>query len=627
LVSDPLIKEINEYSMIELEESTSSIISAGKPMLPVITEVFKLPFGSKLKNVDVSFSDENEIVLSNEIQPCPSAIPTNYAIQVKTNPVKDLSVYQSNEIYPKNRFTYSLGAGLDGKDHVIYLSVRCYPVRYSPVQNKVYSCENIDIRVEYDEPEIPVTFPDQYDLMIIAPSEFSNALQPLINHKNSIGISTTLKTLGSIYSQYSGADNQEKIKYCIQDSIETLGISHVLLVGGMVGQKYEWYLPVRYTNNHAGSPMETGFISDLYYADVYKVENSEVVFEDWDSNGNGIYAEFISIYNETSGLYEVLDKDIMDCRPDVNIGRLACRSVSEVNLVVDRIINYEGSPLDPDWFNKFLLVAGDTYPNAVDPDAYEAEIDTELSASYLNGFDIIKLWTSLETLTGQPDVEREINNGVGLIHMAGHANPSVLVTNKPKGGGKVTILHMHYMPLITAFWALIFQGKGIIGAIESLMQPRNPQLTNGEMLPIIVIGGCHNSQFNVTSRNIFKYGFTRSYGYGIHAPSCFSWYLMTIQNGGAIATMGNTGLGMGLPGYAYTEGLDGWLFPRFFYHYGTNGTEMVGETYSAAITDYVNEFDINEIETPSEEDGPGAMRQMVEQWELFADPSLKIGGY
>ena len=53
----------------------------------------------------------------------------------------------------------------------------------------------------------------------------------------------------------------------------------------------------------------------------------------------------------------------------------------------------------------------------------------------------------------------------------------------------------------------------------------------------------------------------------------------------------------------------------------------MGKCFSSAITDYVNEFDVNEIDDPHEEDGPGAMRQMVEQWELLGDSSLKIGGY
>ena len=118
--------------------------------------------------------------------------------------------------------------------------------------------------------------------------------------------------------------------------------------------------------------------------------------------------------------------------------------------------------------------------------------------------------------------------------------------------------------------------------------------------------------------NIVKDGFQHAYGYGDYVPKCWSWWLTSKERGGAIATMGNSGLGMGLPGFEYPNGLDGWLLPRFFYNYGQLGKEHVGEAHSAAIADYVIQFDINNND---------ADRQMVEQWVLLGDPSLMIGGY
>ncbi len=94
---------------------------------------------------------------------------------------------------------------------------------------------------------------------------------------------------------------------------------------------------------------------------------------------------------------------------------------------------------------------------------------------------------------------------------------------------------------------------------------------------------------------------------------------MSKSEGGSIATLGNSGLGMGLEGFAYTQGLDGWLFPRFFYHYGIEGKEILGAAHSSAITDYANTFDIN--------GGDGTDSQMIAQWVLLGDPSLKMGGY
>ena len=226
----------------------------------------------------------------------------------------------------------------------------------------------------------------------------------------------------------------------------------------------------------------------------------------------------------------------------------------------------------------------------------------------MTGFNFERLWASTGALTGQKDVEQAINDGAGFIHMAGHANPSILVTYPPDDvnkENKITILRMY----------------NIFNPLKL-----NPKLRNTDELPVIVIGGCHNSQFNVTMVNILKGilkdGFKGYFNYPFFKmewiPKCFSWWLTSKVNGGAIATMGNSGLGMGLPGFDYPNGLDGWLLPRFFYNYGQLGKDHVGEAHSAAITDYVNEFDINIDD---------ADRQMVEQWVLIGDPSLLMGGY
>jgi len=289
--------------------------------------------------------------------------------------------------------------------------------------------------------------------------------------------------------------------------------------------------------------------------------------------------------------------------------------------MVEKIINYEKSPADETWFNRMLLIGGDTYPEIGGVGEYEAELDTNVSGSYMTGFELERLWASESTLTGQKNVEQAINAGAGFIHCAGHANPTILVTFPPLDedkSEKITILGMYNIPPVNAIYALFFQKKGIAEALEKLKESWMPKLTNGEKQPIVVVGGCHNSQFNITTQNILRYGFSYAYGYGIHAPKCWSWWLMTKESGGAIATLGNTGLGMGIGGFDYPSGLDGWLLPRFFYNYGQLGRHHVGEAHSAAIADYVNEFNINTDD---------ADRQMVEQWILLGDPSLMIGGY
>lgn len=603
-ISSPIILDNGDYLSLELQESTSLLLDLGKPILPKITKIYKLPFGSTVNDVVVEFLDESTLSISKDIRPAPR--PTIEGEMAVENIEISKEVYLSDSVYPENSFNYKTVVGLDGTEHVVFLSVQCYPVRYSPAKNTLYVSKNIKISIEYETPVKPITFPDLYDLVIIAPAKFENALQPLIDHKNSKGMNTTFKSTEDIYSEYTtGRDDQENIKLFIKYAVEDMGVNYVLLVGGKKGQKTGWFVPVRNTRNHAGAPNEYGVDSDLYYADLYK--DNGTTFEDWDSNGNNIFAEFKN----------TLYMDEIDGVPDVYVGRLACRSLKEVNTMVNKIIDYEEDKADESWFKDMLLIGGDTYPNQGNPDAYEAEIDTNLSSTYMTGFRFQRLWASNGNLTGQKDVEQAINNGAGFIHMAGHANPHTLVTHMPKdASSRVEILTMYNI-----FYPLNF----------------NPRLRNKEKQPVIVIGGCHNSQYNVTLMNIVigilqdgiggyfratdPYGRFWKYEW---VPKCFSWWLTVKPNNGAIVTMGNTGLGMGLEGDLYTEGLDGWLFPRFFYNYGQLNAEHVGEAQGAAITDYVLEFDINDGDGqyPGDSD-----RQMISQWALLGDPSLLIGGY
>lgn len=565
-------------------------------MLPKLTETFILPVNSKITQINI---EKDKTIKQNIAAPIiPAPEPLTDGERKNKERYYSEEVYNTNSLYPSKEYTTSKSVGLKNGKHVLFYSVHYYPVQYNPVENTIYHTNKIDITIEY------TTFKDsnqqkvenEQDLLVIYPEIFSEEIQPLINHKNNFGMKAYGKTLEEIYQTFTdGRDNQENIKLCIKDAIESKGITYVLLVGGLKGQSNEWYLPVRY----AHSKHET-YLSDLYYADVYKQENGNLVFDDWDSNNNGKIAEYS---NQSTNL------DILDGAPDVYVGRLACRSEQELTLVVNKIMDYEKTKAAESWFKHMLLIGGDTYPYDGNYTGFEAEMDTNLSASYMDGFTFTRLWASTGTLTGQTVVENAINEGAGLIHMAGHANPASLVTHPPfNKSEKIIILQMYNF-----FDPLHF----------------NPKLTNKEKLPVIVVGGCHNSQFNVSFTTFFEdlkeYGISGmflqkpfKFFHMEWVPECWSWWLTSNPEGGAIATMGNTGLGMGLPGEDYITGLDGWLFPRFFYHYGQEEQHIVGDAFGLAITDYVNEFDINEV---SED------RQMVQQWALLGDPSLMIGGY
>jgi len=329
-ISEPIIKikESNEYLTIDLKESESLLMDTGKPVMPVITKVFTFPLGTKIVDVSVDFDIEKQI-LSKKIQPSPKPVPLTDKLpieKISTELVINEEIYSSSDLYPSEAYKVRKGAGLNNGEHVLFLNVKITP-QYSPADDIIYVPRGeIDIEVEYVLPETPFrTNLETYDMLIIAPEKFSAKLQPLIDHKNSIGVRTILDTTENIYATYNGRDDPEDIKLRI---------------------KLNWLVPSRRTNNDDG--WESGYESDLYYADIYKIVENETVFEDWDSNGNGKFAEDGSVM-----------KDKMDFYPDVTVGRIPFRKESEIDIVVNKIIEYENNA-DDSWFKKAIMIAGDT---------------------------------------------------------------------------------------------------------------------------------------------------------------------------------------------------------------------------------------------------------------------------
>ena len=606
IISEPIIQESGQYATISLEGSTSSLLHAGKPVLPVVTKVFTFPFGSRIISVDVSFSEVKKQMLSREVQPGSRPVTSIAGMQVDSEPMKDTTIYDSSELYPFSNYSYTITAGLYDEEHVILLAVQCYPIRYSPAQNMIYYSKTFDIDIIYEEPSSPATFPDEYDLVIIAPKAFSDTLQPLVDHKNSYGIDTVLKTVEDIYREYGGRDKPEQIKYFIKDAFETWGIEYVLIVGGMKGQRFDWYVPVRYSLLNDG--YESSFISDLYYADIYKVVDNKTVFDDWDSNGNGVFAE----WNEQG-------KDILDLTPDVCLGRLPCRYDFEVRIMVDKIINYENTVSGKDWFNKMVVVGGDSAPGYK---YYEGEEENKKALEYMEGFEGIKLWTSDGSFTGVSDVVNAISDGCGFLFFDGHGNPSTWGTHPPDD--KKT-------------W------------ITGLDNNDMPKLKNGEKLPVAVVGGCHNGQFNVCLMNILKgileeglnyFGMSPlgSFWYNEWVPECWAWRMTSKMGGGAIAIMAYTGLDWFAEGDYDNDSVpdciqyfSGYANTHFFKNYGVNSMTILGQAHTQTLVDYISEFPIDwncEVNWERPYDSSTLMDcKTIQEFTLMGDPSLKIGGY
>jgi peptidase C25-like protein len=359
---DILINEKDqEYLEISLLNNDQFLLNPGKPVIPKMIQTFELPFGVTDINVHVSVSDISTQYIQKQIQPSPAPLPLSPIENYIAPDQKDERIYQSTELYPSESYQFNIGVGVNENfEHVTYVTVHMYPIQYVPATNMITIAEKMDITLTYSNPKSnPFPLTSDYDLAIIAPSAFSNALQPLIDHKNSYGIETTLKTVEDIYAEYNGFDKAEQVKFFIKDALEQWNIKYVLLVGGLKSTIYAkpkdnvnlgaegWHIPVRYSNVRDGG--DPGFPTDLYYEDIYKEGGA---FETWDSDGDGVLAEF--------------PDDIIDLIPDVAVGRLASSDATEVSEVVNKIINYETSSYGSEWFKKMIVYSGDGFLDQMD---------------------------------------------------------------------------------------------------------------------------------------------------------------------------------------------------------------------------------------------------------------------
>jgi hypothetical protein len=227
----------------------------------------------------------------------------------------------------------------------------------------------------------------------------------------------------------------------------------------------------------------------------------------------------------------------------------------------------------------------------------------------MSQFNPVKIWMSLGNLT-TANMKDQINKGCGFLFFAGHGNPKSWATHN----------NGDYQN-----WSEAFGFKNMF------------ELTNTEMYPILLVGGCHNSEIDVTPINLIK-GFLEE---GFHyfsvtpgdagafwwynwVPECWSWVFLRVQ-GGAIASLGSSGYGCDEVGDGNHDGIpdctqyyDGWLALEFLRLYNQQNMTFLGQAYSQAVAGYVQHFPVKTNRYDA---------KVIQTHVLLGDPSLKIGGY
>ena len=553
------IQEKDDYITLELDGANSVLMKKDHYMVPTCIETFTFPFGTEIESVRCTPKNIHSQQITKDLMIAPEPVLYDqFTLDVQIESIKTT---------PKTIqkwYEYDVGAGMINRnERGIIVKVEVYPVQYDPSKNMIEWTESIDVEIKYNAPDQPISFDDEYSFIVLAKEEFNDELDDLIQHKIDKGISTIFVSLDDVYTgEYfpvEGRDSPEKIKYFIKNAIENWGTSYALLIGG--SSKF----PVRLTHVYIGgaNPDDEVFASDLYYADIYDGAGD---FSSWDTNENDIFGE----YNWNG------ETDEVDLHPDIFLGRLACVNSVEVTTCVDKIITYEtNEAYTQGWFGDLIVVGGDSFPGD-DDEIDEGEYVNDAVIDVMDGFVPNRMWASEGDLSGyvpsgSTKLSNALNAGAGFVDFSGHGNTAVWAT------------HPHENVNV---WLPTPLGAYYNSDVADL--------SNGDELPIVVIGACSVSKYNADS-------------------DCFGWSFVSNPDGGSIGTFGATGLGWAYLGTWVTQGLIEGMALKTFEAYKDEGALTFGEMWSKAINSYIS---------PGMDD---VDYKTIEEWQPFGDPTLAIG--
>ncbi len=424
------IVERGEYDRVKVK-SLRNIVNPGEPVLPFKTLNILLPQGKTVQSIEVT---GNQIHLFGEyhVEPGQEPVPLGSKSNYMAHP--DPAIYESMNPFPGKMFTKASIQELRGYKILI---LNLYPVQYIPKAGKIFYLDSMNVIVNtapetisdnfrglpqdktrvlgvVDNPEVVETYStsaptlsQSYDYVIITKDSFVSAFQPLADWKNQRGVNTTIVTVEDIYANYSGVDNQEKIRNFIKDAYNNWSIEYVLLGGDGDGddvgeESGDTIIPHRGFYAYVGTNyVDDDIPADLYYAALDGNWNDD---EDdrWGEPGeDDLYAE-------------------------VYVGRAPVDSEAEVSNFVNKTIAYEST--NAPYLMDALMVGEDLEWTKWGGD-YKDEIkDGSSAGGYITvGFPDEYNVSTLYDRDLDPDrwdkydLIPMINDGVHIINHLGHA--------------------------------------------------------------------------------------------------------------------------------------------------------------------------------------------------------------
>lgn len=310
--------------------------------------------------------------------------------------------------------------------HILFQDNRIQHTRYFVIGRNSYRSINALIPTP---PTMLRNPSNQADYIVITHPTFKPGIQPLVEFRRSQGLTTTVVDIGDIYDEFSAG-----------------------LFNPFAIQKFLRYA---YTNWKPPAPTYVVLIGDAHYD--YKNATVERYRRDASFRGTyALYPIFVPTFHgwapesgETSMDQRFVNVSGDDALPDMFIGRLSVQNREELNVMVQKIINYERKLKTGRWQGTLIQVA-DNHLDTPSDGIFEASRDELIRDIIPLGYDTRQIYlrkVKSPTLTGTL-IRKALNEGALVIEYTGHGGSQTWADESIFRNEDVIRLRNRYLPFV-----------------------------------------------------------------------------------------------------------------------------------------------------------------------------------
>lgn len=411
------------------------IMQPGNPSVPFYPVKVLVPMGETVTDVVVSFGADKSVRKNVELDYVRQVQPISKPTADLT--VKNQAVWGVDSPYPSQTFAYH--GTQQWKGYTLVL-INVYPWQYNPVSRILTSAHSVTITIKTTPDEALKTNQDKMlvsnestramlSKISVNPQQINSYIKTSTHHsinrnlnpndpkkmliitsqnklawftdyalwKTNQAIPTGIFAIEDILTQYTGVDNQDKLRNFVIDAYLTFldtatPLEFVIMAGD------DEIIPIRGMYGEVGDYVDFFMPSDLYYG---------CLDGNWNANGNNVWGEY--------------PQDSPDLMPEVLIGRFPAETQAEFNNIIRKAMTYVNNNT---FSNNVAVMFGENLnwnPLTWGGD-YKDDVALHIPASY-----------HLETHyqrdgTYSPEVVRSvINSGAAVMNHMGHANETFLM--------------------------------------------------------------------------------------------------------------------------------------------------------------------------------------------------------